>query len=185
MLLINVISLLRGEENDGNVNDIFAEALRVREELKSKDENVAGQQLVVVEPNVVWHHSQPISDKGSLFVASGVAICDISEVANIVNFHANKDSKHRKATHHMYAYRLLKDGIVYHDNADDGEDGAGRKIAELLANMMKAEATANERQQGVVLIVSRWYGGTLLGPKRFAHIASAAREVMLQMGYGC
>lgn len=129
--------------------------------------------------------SPPISDKGSLFVASGVAISDVSEVASIVNFHANKDSKHRKATHHMYAYRLLKDGIVYHDNADDGEDGAGRKIAELLANMMKADATANERQQGVVLIVSRWYGGTLLGPKRFAHIASAAREVMLQMGYGC
>lgn len=60
MLLINVISLLRGEENDGNINDIFTEALRVREVLKSDDENVAGQQLVFVDPNVVWHHSQPI-----------------------------------------------------------------------------------------------------------------------------
>ncbi|GMI29076.1 hypothetical protein TrRE_jg540 [Triparma retinervis] len=82
----------------------------------------------------------------------------------------------------MYAYRILKGGMLYHDNSDDGEDGAGRKIAELLNNMMKAGEEQGE-ERGVVMVVSRWYGGTKLGPKRFAHIANAAREVMCNM-YG-
>jgi putative IMPACT (imprinted ancient) family translation regulator len=33
----------------------------------------------------------------------------------------------------------------------------------------------------VVVVVSRWYGGTLLGPDRFKHINNAARQV-LSMG---
>ena len=55
----------------------------------------------------------------------------------------------------MFAYRLVVDGVSYHDNDDDGEDGAGRKLAELLRNMMLSGAA----EGGVLLIVSRWYGG--------------------------
>jgi hypothetical protein len=36
------------------------------------------------------------------------------------------------------------------------------------------------QQEGIidaVVIVSRWYGGTLLGPARFAHIETCAQEV--------
>ena len=127
------------------------------------------------EQEVEWFHSEQIVSKGSVFVASGIKIRDAQEVLPLVEFHSKKDSRHRKATHHMYAYRILMGGVLYHDNSDDGEDGAGRKIAELLNNMMKAGEEQGE-ERGVLMIVSRWYGGVKLGPKRFAHIANAGER---------
>ena len=35
----------------------------------------------------------------------------------------------------------------------------------------------------VVVIVTRWYGGIHLGPDRFKHINSVARDVLLQQGF--
>lgn len=32
----------------------------------------------------------------------------------------------------------------------------------------------------VVVVVSRWFGGTHLGPDRFKHINSAAREAVIE-----
>ena len=34
--------------------------------------------------------------------------------------------------------------------------------------------------QNVVVVVSRWYGGVLLGPARFTHINNAARVLLEQ-----
>ena len=35
----------------------------------------------------------------------------------------------------------------------------------------------------VLVVVSRWYGGTLLGPDRFKHINNAARMVLQTAGF--
>ena len=35
----------------------------------------------------------------------------------------------------------------------------------------------------VVVVVSRWFGGTLLGPSRFTHITNAARQLLDECGY--
>ena len=35
----------------------------------------------------------------------------------------------------------------------------------------------------VIVVVSRWYGGILLGPDRFKHINNAARQICDQCGY--
>jgi len=59
--------------------------------------------------------------------------------------------------------------VLKHDNDDDGEDAAGSRLAHLLA--MRGD-------DGVLVLVSRWYGGIKLGPKRFAHITNAARAVL-------
>lgn len=60
------------------------------------------------------------------------------------------------------------------DNDDDGEKGSGAKLASLLqlSNVDNA-----------MVIVSRWYGGTHLGPARFKHIASVARDGLVQAGF--
>jgi hypothetical protein len=82
----------------------------------------------------------------------------------------------------QYAYRLTeyipsKDGkncmipVKKHDNDDDGEDGAGARLAHLLEL---------RKDDGVLVVVSRWYGGIPLGPKRFAHIVNVARELLVQ-----
>jgi hypothetical protein len=37
--------------------------------------------------------------------------------------------------------------------------------------------------RNVVVVVSRWYGGILLGPARFTHINNAARDLLDTCGY--
>lgn len=85
------------------------------------------------------------------------------------------NSKIARATHNIYAYRVLKtfaDGRVveYKDCDCDGETGAGPKLLRLLHLM---------RETGIIVIVTRWYGGIHLGPDRFRHITNAARDVII------
>ncbi len=59
--------------------------------------------------------------------------------------------------------------ILKHDNYDDGEYAAGIKLAYLLEL---------RKENGVLVVVTRWYGGIPLGPKRFHHIVNCARELL-------
>jgi putative IMPACT (imprinted ancient) family translation regulator len=59
--------------------------------------------------------------------------------------------------------------VLKHDNNDDGEDGAGARLGQLL--QMRNE-------MNVLVVVSRWFGGVHLGSKRFAHITSAAQAAL-------
>lgn len=51
---------------------------------------------------------------------------------------------------------------------EDGEKWAGNRILKVMQNLAVIDA---------VVIVSRWYGGILLGPARFTHIETCAEEV--------
>jgi hypothetical protein len=85
------------------------------------------------------------------------------------------DKKVAKATHNMFAYRFHgEDSTLVHDNDDDGEKGSGAKLASLL-EMSGAE--------NVLVVVSRWYGGQLLGSARFKWIAGVARIGLVQGGF--
>ena len=61
--------------------------------------------------------------------------------------------------------------VLKHDNDDDGEDAAGSRLAHLLEM---------RHEDGIVIVVSRWFGGIHLGPKRFAHINNVARELLVE-----
>ena len=84
------------------------------------------------------------------------------------------DKKVAKATHNMFAYRFTHDGTLVSDNDDDGEKGSEKKIAALL-EMCHVE--------DVLVVVSRWFGGSLLGPARFKWIAGVARDGLVQGGF--
>jgi hypothetical protein len=86
------------------------------------------------------------------------------------------DKKVSRASHNMIAYRFFDEerGCMVSDNDDDGERGSGTKLAALL------ELSG---AQDVVVVVSRWFGGVLLGPARFKWIASTARDALEQAGY--
>lgn len=58
-----------------------------------------------------------------------------------------------------------------HDNDDDGEDAAGSRLSHLLEMC---------HENGVLVVVSRWYGGILLGPKRFAHITGSTQKLLVE-----
>lgn len=59
------------------------------------------------------------------------------------------------------------------DCDDDGETAAGGRLAHLLT-LLEVE--------NVLVVVTRWYGGVLLGPDRFKHINRVARDALVRAG---
>ncbi|XP_037080155.1 protein IMPACT-like [Pollicipes pollicipes] len=75
----------------------------------------------------------------------------------------------------MWAYRIggATSGAFQQDCDDDGETHAGARMLHLLEILAVRD---------VVVVVSRWFGGILLGPDRFRHINNATRGVLLLSG---
>ena len=127
-----------------------------------------------------WVSGEPLTDRKSVFQAHLCRIESPSDVDKALVQLLQSSSKMQRATHHMHAWRLVTDSsdggssnhhrIVQHDNDDDGEDGAGSKLSYLLDM---------RQDNNCLVVVSRWYGGTHLGPKRFAHIVNVARELLV------
>lgn len=117
-------------------------------------------------------HGEPFTDRKSTFQGHA---CPVRSVADVRAFVALllDDRKVERALHNMLAYRLVGDFVIK-DNDEDGEDGAGSKLAHLL-ELTKAE--------NVAVVVTRWFGGVLLGPDRFRHINTAARDVLEAGGF--
>ncbi|KAG9293063.1 hypothetical protein G9A89_016425 [Geosiphon pyriformis] len=112
-------------------------------------------------------HSSPIKDRKSMFVAHATRVQNQKEVKT---FQATIKAEERTATHHVLAYRIItQEGIIFEDSDDDGETHAGVRLLELLQKL---------EVKNVAVIVTRWYGGILLGPVRFNHILKSAREVL-------
>lgn len=91
-------------------------------------------------------------DKGSKFIAYA---CPFNEEESLKDVLSEIKSLHPKARHHCWAYRLTPDREVYRVN-DDGEPSgsAGRPILNCLLSFDVTD---------VIVIVVRYFGGTLLG----------------------
>lgn len=97
-------------------------------------------------------------DRGSRFLACAFPVKSVEEIkAHIKALKAN----HPKAAHHCVAYRLGHDGAQYRAS-DDGEPSgsAGRPI---LGAIDSAGIT------NVLVVVVRYFGGTLLGVPGLIH----------------
>jgi len=108
-------------------------------------------------------------DKGSKFIAFAYPLVSETAVkAHLVKLRA----EHTKANHFCYAYRLTPDRNVYRVN-DDGEPSgtAGRPI---LNALLSANIT------NILIVVVRYFGGTLLGvPGLINAYRSAANEALM------
>jgi uncharacterized YigZ family protein len=91
-------------------------------------------------------------EKGSKFVASAWPVKQEYEIKSILE---ETRKKHHEAKHHCYAYVLGQDMLTWRVN-DDGEPSgtAGRPIL----GQIKSYGLTN-----LLIIVSRYFGGTLLG----------------------
>ena len=91
-------------------------------------------------------------DKGSKFIAYAFPFKDENKIKEII---AELKALHPKARHHCWAYRLTPDRTIFRIN-DDGEPSgtAGRPILNVLLSM---DVT------NVMVVVVRYFGGTLLG----------------------
>lgn len=107
-------------------------------------------------------------DKGSKFLAFAYPISSDQEVKDIV---AGLRAAHSKARHFCWAFRLTADRSIFRIQ-DDGEPSgtAGRPI---LNTMLSADIT------NVLIIVVRYFGGTLLGvPGLINAYKTAANEAI-------
>ncbi|KAJ1017762.1 hypothetical protein NDA16_005080 [Ustilago loliicola] len=96
---------------------------------------------------------------------------------------ASASANKRGSSHDMYAYRVFElkrdrtglagpdDFSLQEDKEDDGERWGGDRVLKV---------ARDEGASDVLVIVSRWYGGELLGPVRFDHIENAARAAVQQ-----
>ncbi|XXQ69500.1 IMPACT family protein [Neisseriaceae bacterium B1] len=108
-------------------------------------------------------------DKGSRFIAFAYPIFSADDVKKHVE-HLRQE--HHKARHWCYAYRLGVDGNQFRAN-DDGEPSgsAGRPI---LGQIDSAELT------DVLVVVVRYFGGTLLGVPGLIHAYKTSTAMALQ-----
>ena len=163
------------------------------EDYSNKKDRTHQQAMPSLSHDYIWISGEPLVDRKSTFQAHVCRLQKEADVAAALHQLLTSSSKMQRATHHMYAYRIVEQHhpvsgsgkkdlaenldttttttILKHDNSDDGEDGAGSRLAHLLQM---------RQDQDVLVVVSRWYGGIPLGPKRFAHISNAARTLLVQ-----
>ena len=126
-----------------------------------------------------WTVSKPVTEKKSVFLARACAITSPGQVHSYISHLLSTDKRAAKATHNISAYRIRSHSVnpetelVFQDCDDDGENAAGGRLLHLLQVM---------NVWGVLVVVSRWYGGVRLGPDRFRIINAVAREALVS---GC
>ena len=110
-----------------------------------------------------------IKDKGSRFLALAYPVQTAEQVKKHVD---DLRQEHHKARHWCYAYRLGVDGNQFRAN-DDGEPSgsAGRPI---LGQIDSFELT------DVLVVVVRYFGGTLLGVPGLIHAYKTSTQMALE-----
>ncbi|KDE08513.1 hypothetical protein MVLG_01292 [Microbotryum lychnidis-dioicae p1A1 Lamole] len=127
--------------------------------------------------------SPPLTDRRSTFVAHAAPVTSLPQV-QIFHSHVKhliSKAHPREADHEMLGYRIIglksgKNGLggeedwrVQVGGEDDGEKGGRGTITAVLEKRGEVD---------VVVVVSRWYGGIMLGPDRFRHIATVATQAL-------
>ena len=109
-------------------------------------------------------------DRGSRFIAFSFPVKDVNEFKERL---AIVKKEHPKATHHCFAYRIGLEGTIYRVS-DDGEPSgsAGRPI---LGQIDSKQVT------DVLIIVARYFGGTLLGVPGLINAYKTAAALVLQV----
>ncbi|KAF2232780.1 ribosomal protein S5 domain 2-like protein [Viridothelium virens] len=130
-----------------------------------------------------WTLSEPLTVKDSTFLARAAAVASPAEARAFIAHLVGTDKRAARATHNITAWRIrvqtgpeaeAKTEVTYQDSDDDGESAAGGRVLKLM-QMLDV--------WNVVVVVSRWFGGTLLGPERFRCIGVVARDVLVTGGF--
>ncbi|HLZ89142.1 MAG TPA: YigZ family protein [Puia sp.] len=108
-------------------------------------------------------------DRGSKFIGYVYPVSSVEEFKERLN---DTKKEHPKATHHCFAYRLGLDGNT-HRVSDDGEPSgtAGRPIL----GQIDSKQLVN-----VLVVVVRYFGGTLLGVPGLINAYKSAAALALQ-----
>jgi uncharacterized YigZ family protein len=119
---------------------------------------------------IVNSASTEYKEKGSKFIAYANPIVLVEDFKTILN---DLKKEHPKATHHCFAYRLGLDGNNFRVS-DDGEPSgtAGKPI---LGQIDSRHLT------NTLVVVVRYFGGTLLGVPGLINAYKSASTLVLQL----
>jgi hypothetical protein len=125
-------------------------------------------------PPPPWTLSAPFIECKSTFVARCAPVSSPSQAASYLAHLLASDKRVRTATHNITAWRIRgPNGTSFQDCDDDGETAAGGRLLHLMQLMDLWDT---------MVVVTRWYGGQKLGPRRFALINQTARDAFVRAG---
>ncbi|KAJ4377374.1 hypothetical protein N0V83_000199 [Neocucurbitaria cava] len=132
-------------------------------------------QVIDIGPEPPWIIAPALTEKKSIFLARVASVSSPAQAKQYVAHLLATDKKAARATHNMTAWRIKgPNDTSYQDCDDDGETAAGSRMLHLMQLM---------DVWNVMVVVTRWYGGILLGPDRFRIINTAAREALILGGF--
>jgi hypothetical protein len=119
-----------------------------------------------------WTLSEVVTEMKSVFIAQCAPVSSPDQAKEYLEHLLSTDKKVRSATHNITAWRIKgENGVTYQDCDDDGEAAAGGRVLHLMQLMELWD---------VMVVVTRWYGGHQLGPKRFSIINAVARDAFVR-----
>ncbi|EPE28948.1 Ribosomal protein S5 2-like protein [Glarea lozoyensis ATCC 20868] len=120
-----------------------------------------------------WTVSSTITSKKSTFVARSITITSQTQATHALSTLLSDPTLNlSSASHNITAYRLLApSGHINESCSDDGESGGGRHILKILQD---------SNLTNVLLVVTRWYGGIMLGPDRWRIMSDVSRDALSQ-----
>ncbi|PWY86480.1 impact family protein [Aspergillus sclerotioniger CBS 115572] len=125
-----------------------------------------------------WILSDIITEKKSVFVGRAAHVTSLDQAKAFLDHLLATEKKVATATHNISAWRIRENGdateMIVQDSDDDGETAAGGRLLHLMQLMDVWD---------VVVVVTRWYGGVLLGPDRFRIINAAGKDALIKGGF--
>ena len=109
-------------------------------------------------------------DRGSTFIAYAFPILVIDDFKKRLN---ELKKEHPKATHHCFAYRIGTDGNTF--RVSDAGEPSGTAGKPILGQIDSRQLT------NIVVIVVRYFGGTLLGVPGLINAYKSATALVLQL----
>ncbi|XP_060807821.1 protein IMPACT isoform X2 [Amyelois transitella] len=117
-------------------------------------------------------HAAVITDRRSNFQGHAAQVHSVADVEAVLK-ELKLNSKIQNAKHNVFAYRILVDGKLLEHDDNDGERKAGGRLLHYLKI---------RDLQNVVVVVTRWFGGIMLGADRFKHYTEAAKQAVESAG---
>lgn len=119
-----------------------------------------------------WAVSQSVTLKKSTFSGRAIGIKSASEARSLKQELISGNPELRDASHNITAWRVQGDhGGIIEECHDDGESGGGRHILTILQSMDLV---------GILVVVTRWYGGIMLGTDRWKLMTQVCRDALSQ-----
>ncbi|KAK4099410.1 hypothetical protein N658DRAFT_429839 [Parathielavia hyrcaniae] len=170
------------EEDAGEQAASSGEEVSVIPETQAQTETQTSTAPATFQPTLdsawsTWAVSEPITLKDSTFIARATPISNPSQRRLLLQSLLDSVPGLQSAAHNAWAYRLRyppdapSTSFVREDSSDDGEAGAGDLILGLM------------RQSGAVdtlVVLTRWFGGTLLGPDRWRLMRRCVASVLAE-----